>query len=45
MGNLSNLENVLIIDYTFISALFGMTTYHSLKTNGENHKKDKEEIE
>jgi len=34
LGNLSDLENVLMIDYSFIAALFGMTTYHSLKSNG-----------
>lgn len=34
LGNLSQLEMVLGIDYGFIAALFGMTTYHSLKTQG-----------
>lgn len=32
LGNLSQLEMVLTIDYGFIAALFGMTTYSSLKT-------------
>ena len=32
LGNLTQLEMVLTIDYGFIAALFGMTTYHSLKT-------------
>lgn len=41
-GNLAQLEMVLTIDYAFIAALFGMTTYHSLKTNGG---KEKEKIE
>lgn len=36
LGNLSELTNVLMIDYSFIAALFGLTTYHSLKTNGGN---------
>lgn len=31
LGNLSQLETVLTIDYTFIAALFGMTTYQSIK--------------
>ena len=32
LGNLSQMEMVLTIDYGFIAALFGMTTYSSLKT-------------
>jgi hypothetical protein len=40
IGNLSNLEMVLSIDYTFIAALFGMTTYHSIKT--KEHKKSED---
>mgnify|MGYP000452773292 CR=1 FL=1 len=32
LGNLSQLEMVLTIDYGFIAALFGMTTYSSIKT-------------
>jgi len=34
LGDLSNLENVLLIDYGFIAALFGMTTYSTIKANG-----------
>ena len=34
LGNLSQMEMVLGIDYAFIAALFGMTTYHSLKSHG-----------
>jgi len=33
LGYLTQLGEVLIIDYTFISALFGMTTYQKLKSN------------
>jgi hypothetical protein len=34
------------IDYGFIAALFGMTTYHSLKTNsGNSEEKPKQEEE
>ena len=33
LGDLTQLGEVLIIDYTFISALFGMTTYQKLKAN------------
>lgn len=32
LGDLSNIENILIIDYSFIASLFGMTTYQSMKT-------------
>ena len=32
LGNLTQLEMVLTIDYSFIAALFGMTTYSSLKS-------------
>ena len=32
-GDLTQLGEVLIIDYTFISALFGMTTYQKIKSN------------
>lgn len=32
LGNLSQLEMVLTIDYGFIAALFGMTTYSSMKS-------------
>lgn len=36
LGNLAQLEMVLTIDYAFISALFGMTTFQSLKTFGKD---------
>lgn len=39
MGNLSQLEMVLTIDYAFISALFGMTTFTSLKSFGSKDEK------
>jgi len=42
LGNLVQLEMVLSIDYAFIAALFGMTTYHSLKTNGGKDDKKEE---
>jgi hypothetical protein len=42
LGNLAQLEMVLSIDYAFIAALFGMTTYHSLKTNGGKDEKKEE---
>lgn len=32
MGDFSQLETVFLIDYGFIAALFGMTTYSSLKS-------------
>ena len=31
IGNLTQLEMVLTIDYSFIAALFGLTTYSTLK--------------
>jgi hypothetical protein len=31
LGDLTQLGEVFIIDYTFIAALFGMTTYQKLK--------------
>jgi hypothetical protein len=41
LGNLTQLEMVLTIDYSFIAALFGMTTYQSLKNkNKEENKED-----
>jgi hypothetical protein len=46
LGDFSQLEMVLSIDYAFIAALFGMTTYHSIKRNGgkdEEVKKDEPE--
>ena len=32
LGDLTQLGEVLIIDYGFVAALFGMTTYSGLKT-------------
>jgi hypothetical protein len=32
MGDLSMLGEVFIIDYGFVAALFGMTTYSGLKS-------------
>jgi hypothetical protein len=32
LGDLSQLGEVLIIDYGFVAALFGMTTYSGLKS-------------
>lgn len=40
MGNFSQLELVLTIDYGFISALFGMTTFQSLKSIDKIKPKD-----
>jgi hypothetical protein len=31
LGDFTHLDMVLTIDYGFIAALFGMTTYHSIK--------------
>lgn len=31
LGDLTQIEEVFIIDYSFIAALFGMTTYTALK--------------
>jgi hypothetical protein len=46
LGSFTQLEMVLGIDYGFIAALFGMTTYHSLKTNsGNSEEKPKQEEE
>jgi len=42
MGDFTHLEMVLSIDYAFIAALFGMTTYHSLKSNGGKGNKKEE---
>ena len=36
LGDLSQLEMVLTIDYSFIAALFGMTTFSSLKTQSKS---------
>lgn len=42
LGNLSQIEMVLTIDYSFIAALFGMTTYQSIKiTNSKDKPTDK----
>lgn len=35
LGNFSQLELVLTIDYSFIAALLGMTTYESIKKKNE----------
>jgi hypothetical protein len=45
LGNLTQLEMVLSIDYAFIAALFGMTTYHSLKTKDVKEEEKKDEPE
>ena len=31
LGDLNNIESLFIVDYTFVAALFGMTTYSALK--------------
>ncbi len=36
LGDFTQLELVLTIDYSFIATLFGMTTYSSLKTTKIN---------
>ena len=36
LGDLSELDNVLIIDYGFISLCLGMTTYESIKKTNES---------
>jgi hypothetical protein len=41
LGNLSQIEMVLTIDYGFIGALFGLTTYQSIK----NKKSDVKQLE
>ena len=38
LGNLTQLEMVLTIDYGFIAALFGMTTYSALKKDKPSDK-------
>lgn len=35
IGDLGNLEMVLTIDYGFIAALFGMTTYSAIKSKSD----------
>ena len=37
LGDLSELDNVLIIDYGFISLCLGMTTYESIKKTNESN--------
>lgn len=44
LGNLTQLEMVLTIDYAFISALFGMTTFQTLKSFNKTDSKDENEI-
>ena len=39
LGNLSQIEMVLTIDYGFIAALFGLTTYQSVKSKKSDVKK------
>jgi hypothetical protein len=36
LGNFQQLEMVLTIDYAFVAALLGMTTYQSIKTQKKN---------
>jgi hypothetical protein len=36
IGDLTQLGEVFIIDYTFIAALFGMTTYSGIKSRKED---------
>lgn len=43
LGNLTQLEMVLTIDYSFIAALFGMTTYHAIKNKNTKEIPPKEE--
>lgn len=38
LGNFEQLEMVLTIDYGFLSVLFGLTTYSSIKQNNEETK-------
>lgn len=45
LGNLSQLEMVLTIDYAFISALFGMTTFQTIKGVGKVDKDTTKEEE
>ena len=45
LGDLDNLEAILIIDYSFISSLLGMATYQNLqkfKNSDNGEKKDPE---
>ncbi len=36
LGDLTQLGEIFIIDYSFIAALFGMTTYQNLKSKDSN---------
>ena len=36
LGDFAQMNEVFIVDYTFIAALFGMTTYQNLKSKDEN---------
>ncbi len=40
IGDLTQLGEVFIIDYTFIAALFGMTTYSGIKSRKEDTTKE-----
>ncbi len=40
LGDLSQIEMVLSIDYAFIAALFGMTTYQTMKSTPSKSKSD-----
>jgi hypothetical protein len=44
LGNLSQLDIVLMVDYSFIAALFGMTTYQALKSNEKDNIDKTDEI-
>jgi len=37
LGNFTQLGEVFIIDYGFVAALFGMTTYSGLKQTNKNN--------
>ena len=39
LGDLTQLGEVFVIDYSFIAALFGMTTYQNLKNGSSNSDK------
>ncbi len=45
LGNLTQLEMVLTIDYSFIATLFGMTTWSSIKLNIDNKNKVDKPVE
>lgn len=36
LGDFTQLETVFMIDYSFIAALFGMTTYQNIKSKNDN---------